>query len=350
MRLCFGTFATILYNCRQDLNQAGLVERIAKAVDPETRYVIGKTPDNQKSEANKLLKCTKRFILSNRKDTYESELTSVINNFKEEVAPLIDEDKKATVILALLDIIRRDEYLESNKKENFKKYFGVEKKDLLKKREFIFSDFLGRALMYTVCGNVDNTVGKEYVKSITCDYINNAGEPYIYEYQWNSDKQKLTLSFVDMFNIINIFQQSISEYQIDYFLTKIDPTNRMHDESRKKCVSFIKYMELKILVLLELDPTSESDPILMKIRQFNQTLDDYTNYLGLRMRPIAELPDILVPLYRDENLKWALKFEEETINYRSQLIRACEDIAKSYNIRESSDLKPVRKPKNSFNE
>ena len=37
------------------------------------------------------------------------------------------------------------------------------------------------------------------------------------------------------------------------------------------------------------------------------------------MRPIVEKPDIFVPLYRDENVKWAVEHKKNTEAYRQKL-------------------------------
>ena len=54
--------------------------------------------------------------------------------------------------------------------------------------------------------------------------------------------------------------------------------------------------------------------------KYTQTLDDYTHYLGLNMRPIAEHPDILVPIFRDEQPQSAMQFSNLVGDYRHQLI------------------------------
>lgn len=341
MRLCFGTYATILYRCLSDTKttQTMLIAELAKIVDKESRYQMKNDPDIQKPEANKLLRCNKNFILSEGKDTNIPTLKMVIKEFNDEVRPIIDEDKKAKAILALLDIIKKDKYLDFDQKENFKKYFGVEKKDLLKRSELEFSDIFGRTLMYTVYGNVDNTVGKECVKSITNDYIDNVAKSYLHKYQWNSDKDILTLFLAPMFNS---FQRAIKKYKIYDFLRYTDPTDKMNIEWPERLDDFVEYINRNILNSSNSNLTGRAKSMFEKIKKFTEILDKYNEYLGKHMNFISDgIKFYWVPQYRDENAKWAWKFNKVTEGYHKQLVSIYEDIhtifsSDNRNIKESN--------------
>lgn len=344
MRLCFGTFTAVLNCCRQNVQQAALVARIAKVVDPCSRYIgenryqiieqerkqeHGQNLTKEKIEgdkpaANKLLHCKINFVFDNEEDANNLTLDETIKKFETEVAPFIDEDKRAKVILALLDIIQKDKCIDLDKKENFKKFLGVDKQHLLQQSKFVFSDFLGRILLYSICGNVDNTVCQSCVNSITSDYIDTIAEPYAYEYQWDIASQTLVLSFVTIFNIFN---QAILDYQIDTFIECIDPTNMMEFEWLEKCENFLKHTEGSIWIPFGPSTVEKKGLVLQKVQQFAQTLDDYTKYLPLNMRPLdIKSVSRAVPLFRDEDVKWALNFEKETMNYRQQLCSIYQEI------------------------
>lgn len=358
MRLCFGTFATVLNCCRQNVQQATLVARIAKVVDPCSRYIgenrykiieqeqdqnqkldqnqeldqnqkLDQDPTKEKIEGdkpatNKLLHCKINFVFDNEEFANNLTLDETIKRFETEVAPFIDEDKKAKVILVLLDIIQKDKCIDFDKKENFKKFLGVDKQHLLQQSEFVFSDFLGRILLYSLLGNVDNTVGRSCVNSITNNYIDAFVEPYAYEYQWDTTSQTLVLSFVTIFNIFN---QAILDYQIDTFVECVDPTNMMEFEWLNKCKNFLKHTESSIWVPFGPSTVEKKGLVLQKVQQFAQTLVAYTEYLPLNMRPLdVNSVDRFVPLYRDENVKWALSFEKNTQNYRQHLISIYQEI------------------------
>lgn len=319
MRLCFGTFATVLIYCRKNISKSALIARIVNTIDSQSRYK-GENMTGDGPAINRLLSCEIDFVLSSREATKIPEQDTVVNNFTTDVIPYIHEDKKANIILTLLDIISRDKFIDFEKSVIFKKYFKKDKQDWLRKSDVELSKLLAEILLYTTCGSVDNKVGKTYVKTITTDYIDNITKSYKDEFLWDTSKQILTLSSINMFNI---FEDAIQANKIDAFIQNIDPTNQMNIENIESCENFLEYTKDNIWLPFGKSAISWT---LRKIQQFAQTLDDYTNYLGPNMRPIVERPDTLVPLHRDENPKWALEFEKETKNYRLQLISIYQEI------------------------
>ena len=113
MYLCFGVLAKLLNYCRQNTTQSTLIARIARCLDqnsnyivPEDRFKDGWEIKGDDPAANKLLRCKKNFIFSDGNIINNIAEASVIEHFKAGVAPLIDEDQKPIIVLALLDIIR----------------------------------------------------------------------------------------------------------------------------------------------------------------------------------------------------------------------------------------------------
>lgn len=318
MRLCFGTFTSVLNHCRQNIYQAALIAQIVNIVDSGSRY-LGKKMAGDGPAINKLLSCKIDFAFS--KEIANIPLETVISKFETNISPFIDEDKKAKVIIALLNIIKNDDSIDIDKRENFIKYLGCEKQQLLQQSEFVFSDFVGKILLYTTLGNVKNRVGQECVKEITDNYIDNLAKPYANELQWDVSSQTLTLLHAKMFQLL---QKAITLYHIDDFIEKTDPTNMMNIRELERCNGFIVYTRDNIWIPFGQKSISWT---LQKIQQFAQTLDDYTTFLGTNVRPMTENhPDTFVPLHRDEHPKWELWFSKETINYRQQLIDLYQEI------------------------
>lgn len=340
MRLCFGTFARVLNCCRQNIIQSQLIARVVMCIDPQNSSIISNWSKVKKQledsgiiteefECNepaisKLLSCRKNFIFSDGENADIPTQSIVINRFETLVSPFIDSDKKAKVILGLLDIIQKDECLDSETKENFKKYLGMDKKRLLRQREFIFSGFLGQVLLYTVCGKVDNRVGAGYVKTITPDYIDNATEPYMYDCHWDAFTQTLTLSFVEMYDIL---KQAMRSYQVGAFIEKIDPTVKLDIRWVEKCEGFLGFIKDRICIPFGQDSANTKGKTLQMIEQLAQTLDEYTQYLGVHMRPIAEDIETMVPIYRDEKLEWYMDFIEKSNHYRQKICSICQEIS-----------------------
>ncbi|WP_304975252.1 hypothetical protein [uncultured Acetatifactor sp.] len=262
----------------------------------------------------KLLSCKIAFVLSYGDTINIPEQDYIARQLEISVSPFIDEDMKCKVVIALLDIIRRDEYIDFEKKESFQNYLGFEKQQLLQQSDFVFCDFLAKILLYTICGNVNNKVGAQYAKTITADYINAIARPYLYEYKWNSATHTVTLLYIKIFLIFN---NAMINNQIDNFICKIDPTNMMNFSWVETCEIFLNDTKKNIWAPFAWGTLGWT---LQKIQEFAQTLDDYTHYLGLNMRPIAEHPDILVPIFRDEQPQSAMQFSNSVGDYRHQLI------------------------------
>lgn len=332
MRLCFGIFAMVLNRCRTDIQQAALVARIAKCIDQHSSYIAVEDRYKTKNEweimgddpaTSKLLHCKRNFVYEKDSATDKPAIEDVIKNFEAHVAPFIIEDKKPAVIFALLDIIRQDKILDFEMKDGCKKYLGADKQELLKRNEFIFSDFLSRVLLYTVYGGVDNCVGKEYIRLITKSYISKVADLYTYEYEWSQSTQTLTLTFATIYMLL---YQAMQRYEIHKFVEEIDPTVMMDIKWIEQCDDYLKDTESNIWKKFASTEVGMLGLTIRKVQEFAQTLDDYTKYLGINMRPIAECPELFVPLYRDENVKWALPFEAKVRDYRQQLISIYQEI------------------------
>ena len=186
-RLCFGTFAQVLRLCRLE----GVIDReivgiMTRTVDPTCQYIH---KDNA-SAVSRLFSCTGNLSNGNISGTGSAAVKKpgesisnviavsqrankddVVQRFRENVIPLLDEDKKELIVLALLDIIERDSVLDDDKKLSFEKYIGQTKNALLSQGDFALDEFLTGIFLYTVAAGVKNTVGKEAVKEMTLQYI-----------------------------------------------------------------------------------------------------------------------------------------------------------------------------------
>lgn len=338
MRLCFGTFATILNLCKKNnVSQTPFIAKIVWSVDNhnscigyEDKADIIKDPEcisGEKTKVSRLLSCTREF----QYNSVKRESKYVIERLERAISADLDEDKKSKLVFALLDIIRRDKCIDSEKKETFKAYLGVYKQELLKKDKFILFDFLGRILLYTVNGNIDNSVGKSCVKSITNDSIEHFASLYENEYQWDAVTQTLTLKFVQIFDV---FQQKIQEYQIDTFIVDIDPTTFLQDKYVEDYENFIDSLRnnMEPFSSYQLGTTCE------KIEKFCLLLGEYHFYLGTHMMsPVYyyDAPNIsdykaisnyFVPIHRDENMSWYQDFIAKVMCFREQLAAILNEI------------------------
>lgn len=173
IRLCFGTFASLLNKCRsEEVHQFDFLGTLICGIDKYSRYI------SEASAITRLLKCELNYTLTEAAIIKEPTNDTLTNYIFKELAPFIMEDKKKTVILTLIDIIRRDTSLSREKKELFKEYFFVDREQFLMESNFVFSDIVSKALLFTTFGNVKNKYNKGDVFVISDEYINTVTVPY----------------------------------------------------------------------------------------------------------------------------------------------------------------------------
>lgn len=205
MTLCFGIFAGILNCCKRELSQEKFVPRIAWVLDRRNRSLKSESkedrdedkgsavdnPDNtegNKSVVSRLLSCKRPLVL---RENQLPSLEVARERFKSQVMPFINEDMVAKAVSAVLYIISKDETIEAEHKESFRRYLGMYKEELLQQTSFDVPDFLTRVLLYTTC--VDNKEGQPYVKKITDTFIEEATNDNWAELKWDTITQTLEL-------------------------------------------------------------------------------------------------------------------------------------------------------------
>lgn len=205
MILCFGIFVGILNCCKRELSQEKFVPRIAWVLDRRNRSLKSESkedrdedkgsavdnPDNtegNKSVVSRLLSCKRPLVL---RENQLPSLEVARERFKSQVMPFINEDMVAKAVLAVLYIISKDETIEAEHKESFRRYLGMYKEELLQQTSFDVPDFLTRVLLYTTC--VDNKEGQPYVKKITDTFIEEATNDNWAELKWDTITQTLEL-------------------------------------------------------------------------------------------------------------------------------------------------------------
>lgn len=187
-RLCFGTFAQILRLCKLDnVTDPMLVGTMTRTVDSDCQYINSVNA----TAVSRLLSCDGNLssghmsgrgsgALKKPGESISNVISAaqkagkedVVQKFRENVLCLLDEDKKEQAVLALLDVVEGDPFLDNEKKRSFEKYLGKTKNALLSQGEFALDEFLAGVFLYTVAAGIVNTVGRETVREITPDYIN----------------------------------------------------------------------------------------------------------------------------------------------------------------------------------
>ena len=314
MHLCFGVFASILNQCKKCITQEKLGVRLARCVDQnssyikiEDRYSEGWEIKGDGVAINKLFLCNRNFILSPAAVEHKKSISQIVEDFKATVEPYILKKAKPVIILTLLDIIREDKLLDGPTAETFKLYCGHRKNEFLHQTKFHFSDMMARILAYTTFGGVSNILPTFSPE----DMLKKAENSHRYEYLW--DPASLTLEMKSTKIYLQLLE-TMDRYKIFHFLEFVNPTDAIHWLDLQNCKKFIQtYAFMK--------GQKCPDATSRNVKKFVKVFRRFYSYLKKSMRPAT--PDqkhgYYVPLYREEDIIWAMEFEDKIRKYASQL-------------------------------
>jgi hypothetical protein len=171
MKLCFGSFATVLTLCKviSATNQQ-LCGTILLSVAPP-KYDLREDPD----VTSKLIRGERNLSPKNVATPAQSAKPhEVAGYFKRAVVPLLDENQLELVVLALKDIVANDESVQS--KTTIDKVGGATKESLASKTEFCFHEFLAGVFLYVAINSKikesDRPSVMSSIKEIDHKYIN----------------------------------------------------------------------------------------------------------------------------------------------------------------------------------
>jgi hypothetical protein len=205
MRLCFGTFAKVLKLCKlPSVTDVQLVGTLTRTIDSTCEY-----GDSDGTAVSRLLSCTQNLSNGQIRRTEQRSRTDhndfesgwgtnrlsnvvlagqkanrneVLQKIAANVLPLIDEDRKALAALAIIDIIKQDTVIDSDKRLSFEKNLDTTKKALLSQDKYILSELFTGVLLYSVV-SVLNTVGKDCIAGIDKAYVDGfAQNGFLYDF------------------------------------------------------------------------------------------------------------------------------------------------------------------------
>ncbi|MDL2288168.1 hypothetical protein LJC32_02170 [Oscillospiraceae bacterium OttesenSCG-928-F05] len=291
-RLCFGTFASVLVLCKaEDISQSVLVETVIRTVDPQSVF----TQPEHAATVTRLLKCERNFPNVQRQReagnetnrlssvpscAREAKKEDVSARFAENVLPLLDEEKKALAVLALLDIIESDVELDGSKRASFNKYFGTTKSALLGQSVFVLHDFLAMAFLYSSIA-VKNEVGAECIHLID--------ENYVGSFRDNIDEIRLadstTLTGPVAEQILTIFNDAIKECHIVEYMD-CDPAVALPKILADYLEKFLDAINRNIIIgLIEY----QKEEAYRKVSNFTDALLSYYRYLTENLYPKTDV-------------------------------------------------------------
>lgn len=180
-KLCFGSLATVLVRCKAPTTtQKQLVGTMLLSVNDG--YDI-RTDDGTTSALAKGYVNLSDYVTVNAREAVPAVVAAY---FKDNVLPLLDLNRRGTIVLALKDIIAADTAISDDREIEMMN--GQTKADIITRDTFVFEEFLAGLFLYTAIYTVNNNLEKE-VKEITAAYVK------------GFDPRKNEISFVPSYGI-----------------------------------------------------------------------------------------------------------------------------------------------------
>ena len=169
-------------------------------------------------------------------------------------------------------------------------------------------------------------------------------------------------------NTFNIFCQAIKIYNVDRFITEVDPIVHIEEKWIEVIDKFDGFRELindEIIAPYKNSSSEMTADMINKIMIFYKTLKEYNEYLYQHMIPSASTQDLplyeieddeeayrvkldewikqnrktptsLIPMFRDENMERYSRFIKDVMDKRKTLCKIFEEIdqmSKKYTVR-----------------
>lgn len=165
MKFCFSTYASVLVRCKlPGVTQTLLISKLISSVDPGLGGVLS---DDSITVSN-YTRGTKNIPRRAEVYTKTKKAGEITEFFKEQVIPLLDQNKIADIVLAMKDIISKDDAIKPDTViEHISKH---SKKQLLGKEEIYPDRFLAGLFLYVIV-STNNKGSSGDVRLITDEYI-----------------------------------------------------------------------------------------------------------------------------------------------------------------------------------
>lgn len=164
-KLCFGSFLAVLVKCKaHSTSQKKLCGTMLLSINP---FDDRQTDDGFASA----LVRGKSNLPDMIKDNAPSvDASAVVKYFRDNVIPLLDNNLKPNIVLALKDIIEDDNDIRPDTEVEMVNH--IEKSDMREFRCFVYEEFLAGIFLYT-CIVPENRGNTDRIDEITDDYIRN---------------------------------------------------------------------------------------------------------------------------------------------------------------------------------
>jgi len=181
MRLCFGSYLTVLVSCKAvNVDNKVLCEALLHSVAPDYDFFFKgqENPDRVREDnSSKLLRCEQNLPKDVTTPARDANPQDVSAYFKEEILPLLNDSQYRQIILVLKDIIANDPPVTEGRK-----VVGITddatvdivnrttKEALASQSKFSISSFLAGVFLF-IATKTNNRSGKSTIKTVNDDYI-----------------------------------------------------------------------------------------------------------------------------------------------------------------------------------
>lgn len=122
--------------------------------------------------------------------------------------------------------------------------------------------------------------------------------------------------------MFKIYKRTFQKCCIQKFI-ECDPTIQLDFDLTGEVENFIEIIKSEIMFPFF---KQQDEELYMKIAGFTEILNDYNNYLSIRMIPLADIKGVLVPLHREEDMPWEIEFGKRTLCYRRKMADVYKEI------------------------
>lgn len=175
-RLCYASLLKVLYYCKSYNVSQSMINGTMLLILDDYEDLTG--DDNA---ASRMASGHRNVSNEVGNEARNIDVLIVIDEFREKIIPLINQTKIKVVMLALIDILAKDESIPDDT-QIYKSTFKT-KDDLIKEHEFDPAELLANIFLFTVA-NIKSSEHKDEIKKITSEYLN------------SFDSQNDTISFI----------------------------------------------------------------------------------------------------------------------------------------------------------
>jgi len=324
-RLCFGSCIKVLVHCKSvaGKSQKNICSSIILSFAPD--YFIGNDTTNTSDWAICRKSLPSDVVAEAKKIVEQDDKTALREIFKKSIVPLINDNKKSDIVLALKDIIANDTEIKPDTVVD--KVTGLTKAEIGAANSFVFEDFLAGVFLYAVTV-VENIAGKVAIGTLNENYMSQF-EGCDSEVQFVDDISMIspmaqTVPLVDepsdevapekpkTSDLVELFEKAIDMYGIANFVDTDFTAMTLKMDWVCDVDDFVTHLRRSVFPLFR---HISREAIYGYCIEFANVISAYNGYMGLKMSISDD----------GERAIWlpsaGYEINEETLNYRRELNR-----------------------------